>query len=431
MFESNYTPRLLIISNSCLSNSTSNGRTLRNFLIGWASDKIAQFYIQDEVPDFDICRNYYKVTDSQALKAFLKGVRAGGKVVEETLVGKTSKTGGSSKKKHNRTSLTLFLRELVWNSNRWRDCNFDKWLDEYSPEVVLLQAGDSPFMLKLAYNISRKRNIPLIIYNSEVYYFKDFDYFRSKGISHLIYPFFHYYYKLVFKRSIKFAKKSIYICEMLKDVYDKEFNLPSIAIYTATEAECAPIKMPDSEFVVSYLGNLGVGRHEGLLDIANILQEISPKYKLDVYGKIPNEAVETAFRNCKGINYKGFVSYAEVLEVMKNSNLLVHTESFSDFYREDLRYAFSTKIADSLSTGTGFLLYAPEELACSKYLKENKVAFVVNDKEELVKTLMQLTDKPEECVRYRQAALDLVKTNHNFSKNAKVFQSVIREEIVK
>lgn len=422
-------PRLLVISNSCLSNSTSNGRTLRNFLIGWDRNRIAQFYIQNEEPDFDVCNKFYRVTDGQALNAFLKGVTAGG--IVEGSSEKSVEKSSVSEKKRDRNPLTMLLREVVWNSRRWEKWNFKAWLDDFSPEVVLLQSGDSPFMLKIAMRICKERNIPLVIYNSEVYYFKNFDYFRSTGLPHLLYPIFRMYYKAVFKKTIKLAKKSIYICDMLKEEYDKEFGLPSVTIYTATQAKYAGTRDNAQNFVVSYLGNLGVGRHESLIDIANALQNISADYKLDVYGKIPSETVKTAFDNCKGINYKGFVSYNEVLEIMKNSNLLVHAESFSDFYRKDLQYAFSTKIADSLAMGVGFLLYAPEEMACSKYLKENKAAFVVNDKEELVKMLMKLTDKPEECVRYRQAALDLVETNHNFLNNAQVFQSAIREEIVK
>lgn len=429
MVKKENTPRLLIISNSCLSNSTSNGRTLRNFLIGWNAENIAQFYIQNEVPDFSVCHNYYRVTDGQALKSLLRGTGAGGKM-EKTAFAEVTEPNNIAQKKHKRTSLTMFLRELVWNSKRWMGRDFDKWIDEYSPEVVLLQSGDSPFMLKLALDISRKRNIPLVIYNSEVYYFKDFDYFRAKGISHMLYPLFHRYYKKVFDKTIKYASKSIYICEMVQQLYDKEFNLPSTTIYTATQAKYVEQKLNENEFVVSYLGNLGVGRHQGLIDIGNALQKISPKYKLDIYGKIPNDAVRADFESCQGINYKGFISYEQVLEVMRGSNLLVHVENFSEFYRKDLQYAFSTKIADSLAMGVGFLVYAPEEMAFSKYLKENEAAFVVSDKNELIKTINYLIENTQECRKYSETACDLARENHSFKKNATDFQNVLRDTIL-
>ena len=114
---------------------------------------------------------------------------------------------------------------------------------------------------------------------------------------------------------------------------------------------------------------------------------------------------------------------------MSDSDLLVHVENFSDFYRKDLQYAFSTKIADSLAMGVGFLLYAPPEVACSKYLKDNKAAFVVSDKDELFKTLKTLTENPEECRRYSQTARNLAEKNHNFTNNANRFQEVLREVV--
>lgn len=428
MSKNKYTPRLLIISNSCLSNNTSNGRTLRNFLLGWDPDKIAQFYIQNEEPDFTVCHNYYRVTDGQALNAFLKGAKAGGTV--EASLGKESVTvNNASAKKRSRNPLSMLMREVVWVTGRWKNSDFEKWLNDYSPEVVLLQAGDSPFMMKLALAISKKRNIPLVIYNSEVYYFKDFDYFRTKGISHLLYPFFHSYYKYICNKTINLARYSIYNCEMIKEKYDEEFNLPSEVIYTATEAEYINEKADSNKFVVSYLGNLGVGRYEGLIEIANALQKISADYHLDVYGKIPNDTVKAAFENCKGIEYKGFISYEQVLDVMRKSNLLVHVENFSDFYRKDLQYAFSTKIADSLAMGVGFLLYAPPEVACSKYLKDNEAAFVVNNKDELFITLKNLAQNPESCRRYSKTARELAERNHNFTNNANRFQDVLKEVV--
>lgn len=425
MSENMDTPRLLVIGNSCLSNNTSNGRTLRNFLLGWDIEKIAQFYIQNEEPDFSVCRNYFRVTDGQALKAFIKGVNYGG-IVKSSSTVKKDAVNNNPVKKHSRNAVSMFLRDFIWNSNRWKNSDFKKWLKEFSPEVVLLQAGDSPFMFKIAMSICKDYNIPLVLYNSEVYYFKNFDYFRSTGIPHLLYPLFHRYYNRVFKKAIRFSHKSIYNCEMIKKVYEKEFNRPSVTIYTATEAQYTVPKKNDDRFTVSYLGNLGVGRHENLVEIGNTLQMISPDYKLDVYGKIPDSVVETAFKNCPGINYRGFVSYDKVMDVMQNSDLLVHIENFSPFYRKDLQYAFSTKIADSLAMGVGFLVYAPAEMACSRYLKENQAAFVVSDKNDLFNTLKYLSENPEECRTYSHTARLLAEKNHNFFNNSALFQNVLK-----
>lgn len=66
----NHTNKLLIASNEPLSNSTSNGRTLRNLLLDIPKEQIAQFYIHG-TPDLSVCSTLYSVTDRDALNAFL------------------------------------------------------------------------------------------------------------------------------------------------------------------------------------------------------------------------------------------------------------------------------------------------------------------------------------------------------------------------
>lgn len=420
-------PRLLVISNSCMSNMTSNGRTIKNFLLGWNKEKIAQFFIQNETPDFTVCKNFFRVTDTQALRAFIYGEKPRECIQLYDDIKKHDSFSTTNKSRRN--SVTMFLRELVWNSNRWRKCGFEKWVEDFSPEVVLLQAGDSPFMFKIALNVCEKFNIPLIIYNSEVYYYKNYDYFNSKGVFHFFYPLFHAYYKKIFDRTINYASKSIYISEMVQKKYDNSFKLPSETVYTSTEVKRMPKKKENPSFVVSYLGNLGVGRHESLIVIGDVLQKISTDYKLDVYGKIPDDTVLKAFASCKGINYRGYVSYEQVLNVMQSSDLLVHVENFSEYYKKDLQYAFSTKIADSLASGVGFLLFAPEEMSCSRYLKNNNAAFVISDRSELFKTLKMLSDNPDDCQKFCENALALVEKNHNSSYNTEQFQRIILNSI--
>lgn len=419
-------PRTLIVSNNCLSQTDSNGRTLQNFLVGWPKDKLAQFYIQNSPPDFSVCNNFFRVTDGQALRAFLgKGV-SGGQVGEDSRSSSSGNAG--SGKKHKRTALTMLLREIVWNSRRWYGSEFQSWLDDFAPQVVLLQAGDCGFMFRLAEDIARQYNAGLVIYNSEAYYFKPFDYFRATGLAHWAYPLFRGAFCWQFRKTISKTACSIYLCKQLQEDYDREFGLPSEVIYTAT-AQTPGTKrgMEQHKFTVSYLGNFGVGRHEPLVEIAAALQEISPDFYLDVYGKIPNDTVRQAFESCPGIRYKGFVSYEQVEEVMCTSDLLIHCENFSGFYREDLKYAFSTKIADSLASGTCFMIYAPAEMACTRYLAENEAAWVVTDQKALREILQILAENEKERERYLERAASVVAQNHSAEKNAKRFQEILRQ----
>ena len=417
-------PKLLVISNECISNVSSNGRTLRNFLIGWPKEQLAQFCIRSTAPDRSVCDNFFCVSDGVALQSFLKGKQATG-IMPETNVHTEngSRAGG-------RNPLTMLLRNLAWNSMRWAGKSFYNWVEAFSPELILLQAGDCAFMLNLARKLAVKYNIPLVVYNSEAYYFKKFDYFRSSGIAKLFYPLFHSQLCRAFKKCVKVASKSIYCCDKLKADYDEAFDLPSEVIYTVTQLEQGE-KIQNEKLRIAYLGNLGVGRHEGLVEIGEALQNISQELKLNVYGKIPNQTVQTAFDACKGISYQGFVSYEQVIDIIHNSDILLHTESFSDFYKEDLKYAFSTKIADSLASGTCFVLYAPENMACTEYLLNNEAAWVITNKEALRPVLKHLCDDAQARMTYVKKAQQLVREKHSPLKNTERFQAILCECVKK
>lgn len=418
--------KVLILSNECFSEISSNGRTLGSFFIGWDTKNLAQFFIQNGTPDFKYCDNFFKVTDRDALKSlFLK--KLGGKIKKEIQENKKSSNGVVSSKNIKKTPLTMLIRNFIWKIGLWKRNGFYDWIKEFNPEIVLLQAGDSPFMYDLAYDVSKKFNAKLVIYNSEGYYFKDFDYFKSTGLAHLVYPVFFKILKSSLERAYRQSSYVFYICDELKREYNKVFNEKSGVFYTSSEMLPAIKEKKNKEFIISYCGNLGINRHRSLIEIADAVQEINSNIFINVYGKAPNEQVKKELEECKGIKYYGMVSYEKVQEIMYSSDLLLHIESFDEFYKEDLKFAFSTKIADSLSCGKSFLLYAPENLACTKYIIENKVAHVATSKDELHDVLFRIINDDGFRKKYIANALAISEKNHRQKNNCLRFQKILKE----
>ncbi len=413
--------KVLILSNNALNKTNSNGRTLLNFFGDDNVEKLAQFYLQSDSPDFNVCKNYFFASDSTVLKAVLKG-KSAGRVVEETELKNNVTIQGNKSVKVARNPLTMLIRNFFWSRKCWRK-DFYAWVSAFKPECVLLQAGDAPFLYNLALEIAKEHKIPMVIYNSEDYYFKDYNYFRNSGITGVFYPLFRSILKTAVKKAVEYASVSIYISDDLKNTYDKEFNWKSVAIYTATEVE--PSFVTDKKPIFSYLGNLGIDRHLGLIKIAEALYKIDSNYKLDVYGKLPNENVGKAFENCKALNYCGLVSYDKVKEIISESMLVFHTESTDAFYCKDIRHGFSTKIADSLASGTCFVIFAPEMLSCTKYVKENNCGCVITNEAELEEKLSEVIQNRDLRETYINNALEIVEKNHNFEKNKARFAEII------
>lgn len=412
--------RVLILGNNCLSQNNNNGRTLSNLLLEYPKEKLAQFCLLDGAPDFERCERYFVVSDREALNALVRLRRVGRRLTEAD----AAKLIAPRRSVKNRNALTMLLRETVWRSGLWKRGGFREFVEEFRPEVILLQAGDCAFMLRLARKLSKEYHIPLVIYNSEGYYFKDYDYFCTKGFAHLCYPLFRRMLCREFRKTMQAASHAVYLCDELKAAYDAEFTCPSETIYTATQLQ--PTDKPQAgPLSAVYLGNLGLCRHESLIELAETLQKVEPGALLHIYGRAPNDSVEQALRSCSAIRLHGFVPYDEVRRVMAEAVLLVHAENFSEFYRKELVYAFSTKIPDCLASGSCFLLYAPPELAVTKYLLKTESAYVATDKAQLETYLRLLHEQPEARGRYLERAGAVAEKNHNAAKNAARFCAIL------
>lgn len=417
-------PKVLVISHNCFSDSGSNGRTLANFFEGYPSEKLAQFYIYNETPSVATCDNYYRITDADAVKSVFSNKYGG--MIGRLQAHDSAQIARSATPKLRKTSLVYCIRELVWKMGHWDNKRLKRWIEDFAPEVVLFQAGDAAFLFDFARRISQKRNIPLVIYNSENYYFKSHNYLTAAAEADLGYRILHGYFRRHAAKAIRHASCSVYISDMLREIYDAKFHVPSVTIMTSTKLLESEKVIKEEKTQISYLGNLGVGRHETLMELASILQSVDPMCEICVYGKAEPTIVQM-LDNAPGIRYCGFVSYNECVEIMKSSMMLIHVENFSDFYQMDSKYAFSTKIADSLACGTCLFVYAPRELSCAKYLSGNGAACVASDPDEARTKLELLLRSRESREKLERKAVEIAAENHSVERNRQRFLDVIQQ----
>ncbi|MGL5255455.1 MAG: glycosyltransferase family protein [Proteocatella sp.] len=385
--------RILILSNGCFSDTDSNGRTLAKLFQNYNNANLAQFFVYGN-PDFTVCDRYYKVTDRDALESLLRWKETGGvvecpiKLSSEAVI-----STNASFKKVKKTPLSMLLREFAWLVGRWNGRGLKQWIEKFNPEAVFVSLGDNVFLSRLAIQIAKKYSIPVYAYSTENYCFKNYNYLTKR--QSLLYKIFYLWMNKAFKKLEKYVKLGIFNTPMLTEAYDKKYNYPCTCVFSPSDIDFVKnIEVAHSP-IVAYLGNLGVGRHKALVELANVLGEVMPGVKLDVYGKLP-ESIEDAklITSCDHICYKGFVSYIDVVRHIHESTLLVHTELDDGFYSKDLKFAFSTKIADSVCSGTPLLIYARRDLAETDFLIRNQCAFVADSKDELRQELVKaLTDK--------------------------------------
>lgn len=422
-------PKILVISNNCFSVSNSNGRTLGNLFYGWPKENLAQMCVIAQDPNWDLCDNYYCIEDKSMLHAFAHFRKAAGrKLVKNESKSENQEATGNTKRANigKKTVVKVALRELVWAHKRWNSKDFQQWVDEFNPEVLVLQFGDSFFMLDIAYYIATTRNIPLVIYNTEGYYFFPRNWHHVTKVDWLIFPIYKHIYRKKVERVMKLAKHSVYLNDKLKEDYDKVFGGASTVIYNSSSVEWSDAPMFAADVPkICYLGNLGLDRDSGLIEIGEVLHRINPDYKINVYGEADN-SMQKRFGEVPGVDYKGLVSYDEVKRIIAESDILFHVETEKGYKERQLQYAFTTKVADSVASGRCFVVYAPEVLACSKYIRSHRCGWVASSKKELHDQIENIlnnkTERDEVLANAKRVAIE----NHSLEGNAKKFHDILK-----
>ena len=411
---------LLVISNAAMCQSDSNGRTISRLLDTLSVEQKCQFYVYG-CPDFSEGHNFYNVTDRDALYSFVKRMKKDGvvKAVQTTPVNKPNQ------KKVRKTPLKMLFREFVWKYGCWNNKYLDKWLKDTNPAAILVVAGDNAFTLDFARKVARKRNIPIILYSTEEYPFKNYNYVTRKAS--LFYALWRAKLKKAYKRIEKYIKAGVFNTEALVKLYKSEYSYPCYVVYQSSDINEADNYKTREPITISYLGNLGLNRHKALIRIAEVLGEIDSNIKLDIYGKADDFVIEE-LKQCPSIRFKGFVGYEEVIDIIHNSTLLIHAEYRDEFYTRDLKYAFSTKITDSVCSGTPFLIYAPDELVETQFLRENDCAFVVSEKTELKSSLLSaIFDEAERKRKVDNAKIVREKFFTNNGQFGAILEGVLNE----
>ena len=110
---------------------------------------------------------------------------------------------------------------------------------------------------------------------------------------------------------------------------------------------------------------------------------------------------------------------------MGRSLAVIHTESFDEKNKQCVSYSVSTKIVDSLMSGTCILAYGPPEIASIHYLKENNAAYCITDDSSLITSLTEFMKNEKLRDVIINNAVSLSKRNHNSKINCEMLRDIL------
>ena len=421
-------PKVLVISNTMFGDVNNMGRTLSNMFCQWEKGRIAQLAFQRDKITTRVCDRYFTITDVDAFKSIINRKPAG-RALDNTESLSSSmaqlRKGGGTKAIFRyftkRRPFGMFLRNTAWSMAKWKSQKLYDWIDEFAPDVIFFASGDYTFSYKIALEISKDKNIPLVTYCCD-------DFYINKG---KFYGLLAKYNRWAFMRAVRSVMERssavVTICDKMTKAYNELFGMTK-ASAISTSSAMDGVTHEEKNNRIAFLGNISLGRHRQLMEIARAVIDIdhpNNPMAVDVYTGTTDPVVLDEIKNADGIRFMGRVSIDEVTKVMQEAMVVIHTESFDDANVERVRFSVSTKIADSMRMGTCMLAYGPRDVASMEYLRNEGAAAVASDKDELASELTRLICDEEYRKALSKRAAELGQNNHTVSANTQKLRQII------
>ena len=415
--------KILIISHNALSMNNNMGKTISSFIKSMDVSNVAQLYLRSGVPNCPNCSNYYQFTDEDALKSVLIRTIKGkiiNKVFDPNLRVNLENNAihEIGRKRHPYIS---FIRDVVWKLSNVNNHKLISWVTNFNPDIIFFAAGDYRFSYKLVRKIAKKINKPVA-----TCFFDDF-YFYSKYKNEFLGKI---YYKLLRKeisKTINFSSVCFATNNEMSKKYTDEFKKNFPTLFTSCELNFKSV-MYEDKMGINYLGGLGLGRNYQLKEIGETIYH-NFGIKIGVYSNETNEQNINVLKETAGIEYHGCASSNDVLDIIAMSKAVLHVESFDEEITERTKYSLSTKIAESLSSGTLLIAYGPRTIASIKYLEEYNAALIADNIGELICKLKEVLNDGDKYNYIVNNAFNLYKKNHTPVKVSNVFFSEIKKAL--
>lgn len=410
--------KILVITYLPWRNDTSVGNSYSNIFNGMAdSFEFAHIYFRDGMPDNTLVHKYFHISEKEMMKSIFNRKPVGRSFY---LKDPSNSPKVQFSKKYNamrklRWESFLLARDMIGRFGKWKSQALLDFVSDFDPDLIFGTLGYVPVVNEIMIYLKKYLNIPLVTYPWD-------DYYSLKRISFS--PMF--WIRNLSERGLikRCAQESSYlytITEKMQKEYTEYFKKECRLLYKGYNFDKRDNKQQvcSSPIEMVYMGNIGSGRWKVLGEIAKAISNINKgtsKFRLRVYTLSPvDKKIKNALNVSGASKLMKPVADADVINVMKSADILVHVEPTTLKDRLFYRLSFSTKIVDYFYCGK-CIFAAGGRTAAMDYLKDNDAAIVELDKKNFTNVLNEIATDPELITKYGDKAWMCGKKNHDIHK---------------
>ncbi len=422
--------RIIIVSNSPWRSDNSFGNSFSNIFDGIENIEIANIYCKYGQPQNNCVSRCFQITEKSLIKNLIKGSPSGKEVFKdefnkEVLTELNDGVETFKKFSKHRNQLVKWARAIIWKTGKWKSPELTKFVDDFKPDLVFIPVYYSHYIHDINKFILKRFNIHALGYVSDdVYTMKQFSLSPFYWLDRLM-------LRPKMKKVFSWCKTVYVISETQRREYAKIFG-DKFKILTKCadfdDNQKPEFKQPDEILKMTYAGNVSHGRYLILSALAKAVKNLNSsgtKFLLDIYTSTPLTERQTANLNIEGASVlHPPVSYKEILEIQKQSDILVHAEAFDLKEKLLTHQSFSTKIVDYLAANRCILAIGDSSCASIQYFVDNGCGAVATGKDEIEPQLKKLYDDKSLLGFYASKAWKAGKKNH---QRAKMQEDLVKE----
>ena len=438
MSSDKFYPRVLVVNHDPFNSERNNGMTMSNLFRGWPKDKLAQVYLSGIVPGFGTCENYWRLSEGDVVRRIFR--RQVNSIVNKSLF-ENKFEGRIELLPENFVIRTLRkvdkkytepLREVFWRMPNIISPGLDKWINDFRPDVVYSMLGTS-YLMRLAVKISERFDIPLVPHFTDDWITTQYQ--KCVGANLIRSNMMYWLNKLLEANPVRLV-----ICDAMAREYQKRYGGNFVPFVNCVDKDsfdpsCASVSKSAVRFV--YIGGLHLNRWLSLKKIGQVLHEICDvdglKSELHIYTYPADvDRYRRELETFPVVSVKGWVPNKDVPQVLHDSDVLLHVESFDQEIRKYTKFSVSTKIPECMMAGRPILAYGPMEAASIAYVKESGAGIGIGweSREDIYCSLKELVVDKDLRLRLgnkaRQVALEL----HDASAQNELFRNVLCKAIL-
>lgn len=415
--------KILVISDVPWNEENSVGNTYNNIFKSMKNTEFANLYCKPGKPDSKLPTQYYQMTEKDIIRNLIVKKKSKDKNLYDTERKSSTVLNKKEQKIYDvfrsiRLQSFFIAREFIWKVGRWKTKELKYFLQDFKPDIIFSFCLDSIYYANIIDYCRRVTDAELVLFFADDVYM-----YKKRNPLYIVHQ--HFIRKKI--KNLSYKCKLMYgATHKLCDEYSKILNTKLFPLYKICN-ELSEIKTVfNKPLQLTYTGNLFYGRWRVLALLSQAIKEIngdSVKLFLNIYTSgLYNEKIETVLNVDGASRLVGGIPYEEVKKVLRESDIVVHVESFEDREIKKTRLSFSTKIVDCIQSGSCLLAIGPNEVASISLLKEFNIAQVISDntkkyiKDSLIAMLEDNRIMYETCVRMREYglrnhSLDFLKIN--------------------